>query len=100
MGEAVVAADKYDNEAVVAAAADDDVVVVGTNMLHSEAGEGRREYTPDNIVAALDVDDDQIDNPEAPEGVMAEYLEKVQKPSGCCNYLIRYLVLTGGYAQD
>jgi hypothetical protein len=47
--------------------------------LHSEAGEGHREYTPDNIVANLDVDDDQIDNPEAPEGVMAEYLEKVQK---------------------
>ena len=79
VGEAVVAADKYDNEEVVAAAADDDVVVVGTNMLHSEAGEGRREYTPDNVVAALDVDDDQIDNAEAPEGLMAEYLEKVQK---------------------
>ena len=80
VGEAVVAADKYDNEEVVAAAAaDDDEVVVGTNTLHSEAGEGRREYTPDNVVAELDVDDDQIDNAEAPEGVMAEYLEKVQK---------------------
>ena len=80
VGEGVVAADNYDNEEVAAAAADeDDEVVVGTNMLHSEAGEGRREYTPNNVVAELDVDDDQIDNAEAPEGVMAEYLEKIQK---------------------
>ena len=32
-------------EVAAEAADDDDEVVVGTNTLHSEAGEGRREYT-------------------------------------------------------